>query len=160
MQKLAPTAFLVLVFATCCIAQTPAASPSPKPRAPRVTKAQLTKQLSELETKFWEAWKNKDPKPFDAHLTANSVMVGEQGLASKADIAKEIAAAPCDVKSYTLSDWKLTRLGAATALLIYKGSAEGTCGGQPIPTTWSSTVWVRRRGGWQAAFHQETPLKQ
>lgn len=155
-------AMLVLAFTSLCFAQTPTASPSPlpKPKKPRVTKAQLLKQLSAMETSFWEGWKNKDPKPFEKQLTADSVMVGEQGVAGKAQLTKEMAAMPCEVKSFALSDWKLTKIGTSTALITYKGSTEGTCVGAPIPTTWSSTVWVMRKGIWQAAFHQETPIKQ
>ena len=155
-------AILVMAFATLCMAQpqaTASPSPKPKPRAPRVTKAQLQAQLSEMEKKLWNAWKNKDAKPFETHLAADSVMVGEQGVAGKSDITQMMASMPCDVKSFTLSDWKLTRFGASAALLTYKGVAVGTCGGQPIPPTWASSLWVKRKGAWQAAFHQETPAK-
>ncbi|HEY3103254.1 MAG TPA: nuclear transport factor 2 family protein [Pyrinomonadaceae bacterium] len=153
-------AILVLAFASFCFAQPQATpSPSPKPYAPRVTKAQLQKQLSEMETALWTAWKNKDAKPFETHLASDSVMVGEEGVGAKNDIVKMMASMPCDVKSFMLTDWKLTKLGASTALITYKGAAEGTCGGQAIPTTWASSLWVKRKGTWQAVFHQETPVK-
>jgi hypothetical protein len=155
-------AILVLAFAGFCFAQpqaTPSPSPTAKPRAPRVTKAQLQKQLSEMETALWTAWKNKDAKPFETHLASDSVMVGEEGVGAKNDIVKMMASMPCDVKSFMLTDWKLTKLGASTALITYKGAAEGTCGGQAIPTTWASSLWVKRKGTWQAVFHQETPVK-
>jgi hypothetical protein len=150
---------LIMAFASLCLAQEAQPSPSPKPKAPRVTKAQLLKQLSAMETKLWDAWKNKDAKPFEMHLAADGVMVGEEGIGSKSDVVKMMANMPCEVKSFTLTDWKLTRLNANTALLTYKGAADGTCMGTPIPTTWSSSLWVRRKGTWQAFFHQETPAK-
>lgn len=156
-------ALLVLALATLCFAQpqaTASPSPSPTPRKPRVTKAQLLKKLTQMETNFWEAWKNKDPKPFEVQLSNDSVMVGEEGVAGKAQVAQAMAAMPCEVKSFALSDWKLTKINASAALIVYKGSAEGTCGGAPIPTTWSTSVWVMRKGRWQAVFHQETPVKQ
>ena len=155
-------AVLVFVFATFCFAQpqaTPSPSPTPKPRAPRVTKAQLQAQLVEMETALWNAWKNKDAKVFDQHLSADSVLVGEQGVGSKDEVVKMMASMPCDVKSFTLSDWKMTKFDADAALLTYKGVAQGTCGGQPIPATWASSLWVRKKGVWQAAFHQETNAK-
>lgn len=158
-RHLSLAAFLVL--ATLSFAQEATASPSPKPKplTPPVTQAQLLKQLSEMETALWNAWKNKDPKPFEAHLAADTVMVGEQGVSGKATIAKDITSMSCEVKSFTLSDWKLTKYDANYALITYKGAAEGTCLGQPIPTTWASSLWVKRKGAWQAAFHQETPMK-
>src|SRR5688572_16407471 len=128
-------AILVLALASLSIAQEPTPSPSPKPkapRAPRVTQAQLLTQLSEMETALWNAWKNKDAKPFETHLSADSVMVGEQGVSGKATIGRDITSMPCEVKSFTLSDWKMTKYGANHALITYKGIADGTCMGAPI----------------------------
>ena len=152
-------AILVLALASLSIAQEATPSPTPKPKAPRVTKAQLQKELADNETALWNAWKAKDPKPFETHLADDGVMVSEQGVSGKATVAKDISSMPCEVKSFTLSDWKLTKYGANHALLTYKGAADGTCMGQPIPTTWSSSLWVKRKGAWQVAFHQETPVK-
>ena len=152
-------ALLLLALASISFPQTtPAASPSPSPK-PAMTKAQILKKLSASETKLWEAWKNKDVKPFKASLSADSVMVGESGVQGKNDAIKDLTSAPCDVKSFKLSDWKLTMLNSSTALLTYKGAADGTCAGTAIPSTWSSSIWVNRGGKWSAAFHQETPAK-
>src|SRR6266498_5667002 len=92
-------AMLVIAFASFCFAQPePQASPTPKPK-PAMTKAQMLKKLSASETKLWEAWKNKDAKPFQAWLASDSVLVGEQGVAAKGDITKMMASMPCDIKS-------------------------------------------------------------
>lgn len=152
-------AVLILTLASVSFAQVATASPSPAPKPkPRISKAQLLKKLSAAETKLWDAWKNKDAKPFNASLSPDSIMVGENGTAVKDVLVKEITTMPCEVKSFTLSDWKLTMLNPDAALLTYKGSADGTCAGAAIPTTWASSVWVNRRGKWWAAFHQETPV--
>jgi hypothetical protein len=163
MQKHLPLAtLLLLALASISFAQTTpapaAASPSPKPK-PAMTKAQMLKKLSASETKLWEAWKNKDAKPFKASLSADSVMIGDTGVTGKNDVVKMMASMPCDVKSFQLSDWKLTMLNSSTALLTYKGVAEGTCAGTAIPTVWASSVWVNRGGKWLVASHQETPGK-
>jgi hypothetical protein len=154
-------ALLTLAFASFCFAQpkpAPSPSASPKPK-PRMSKAALLKKLSANETALWNAWKNKDPKPFQNWLSADSVMVGEQGVASKGDITKMMASMPCEVKSFTLSDWKLAMVDADAALITYKGMADGTCGGQPIPAVWASSLWVQRKGKWTAFSHQETNVK-
>ena len=160
MKKYLPlAALLLLALASISFAQTtPAASPSPAPK-PAMTKAQILKKLSASETKLWEAWKNKDSKPFKASLSADSVMVGDSGVQGKNDAIKDLASAPCEVKSYHLSDWKLTMLNSSTAVLTYKGAADGTCGGNAIPAAWSTSIWVNRGGRWLTAFHQETPTK-
>jgi Domain of unknown function (DUF4440) len=153
-------ALLLLALASISFAQTPAASPSPsaKPK-PVMSKAQIQKTLIASEKKLWEAFKNKDPKPFKTTLSADSVGVGEMGVQSKADLLKEITSGGCDIKSFSLSDFKLTTIDGNAAVLTYKGVTEGTCGGKAIPTVWSSTVYVRRSGKWWAVAHQETPAK-
>jgi Domain of unknown function (DUF4440) len=161
MKKHLPlAAMLLLTLASISLAQTPAASPSPaaSPK-PAMSKAQIRGRIIATEKKLWEAWKNKDVKPFKANLAADSVMIGDTGVAGKDDAIKDLTSSPCDVKSYELSEFKVTFLNASTALLTYKGVAEGTCAGTAIPAVWSSSVYVNRGGRWLAAAHQETPAK-
>lgn len=164
MKRLLPlAALLVLAFSAFCFAQPQAtASPSPSPAAkpkPKMSKAQLMKKLSANETALWTAWKNKDVKPFQMWLTADGVSIGEEGIGNKAELVKMLPSMPCEVKSFTLSDWKLSMVDADAAVLTYKGVADGTCAGQPIPTVWSSSLWVNRKGKWVVFAHQETPVK-
>ena len=155
-------AILVMAFATLCVAQpqaTASPSPSPKPK-PRMNKAAVLKKLSANETALWNAWKNKDAKPFQMWLSADSMNVGDQGVGTKKDITEMMASMPCEVKSFTLSDWKLTMVDSDAALISYKGTQDGTCAGTALPSAvWASSLWVNRKGKWLAAFHQETPVK-
>lgn len=161
MKKHLLAAGILLLFASVCFAQ-PAAqatpSPSPKPK-PAMSKAQMLKALSTAEKKLWDAFKNKDPKPFKAGLTADAFALDEHGIQKKEDTVKMIPTAPCEIKSYELSDWKLTMINSSTALVTYKGKTDGTCAGQAIPTVWCSTLYVNRGGKWLAVFHTETPAK-
>jgi len=154
-------ALLVFAFATFCFAQPqPSASPSPSPKPkPKMTRAQVLKKLSASETALWNAWKNKDAKPFQNWLTSDGVMVGDQGVGTKAEVVKMMADNPCEIKSFTLSDWKISMVDADAAVITYKGAADGTCAGQAIPTVWASSLWVNRRGKWMAFSHQETPIR-
>src|SRR5919205_484346 len=99
-------AFLIMAFATFCVAQ-PQATASPSPAAtakpkPRMSKAALLKKLSANETALWNAWKNKDAKPFQMWLAADSVMIGDQGVGTKKEVTEMMANMPCEVKSFTL----------------------------------------------------------
>ena len=156
-------AVLVFICSAFCYAQPqPAASPSPaaKPK-PKMSKAQMLKKLSANETALWKAFQNKDAKPFKAWLAADSLVVGEEGTTSKSQLTEMLPNMPCEFKSFTLSDWKLTMLNSSTALLTYKGVQDGSCAGTPLPAAvWASSIWVNRGGKWQAAFHQETTAKQ
>ena len=153
-------AILIIALAGLSFAQeaTPSPAAKPKPR-PAMSHAVLLRVLSAKETSLWEAWKNKESRPFQINLASEAVMIGEQGVGSKKEMVAMMASMPCDVKSYTLSDWKLTMVDRDAALLTYKGAAEGTCMGAPIPTAWASSLWVNRRGRWLAFSHQETPVK-
>ena len=119
MKKYLPLAFtLLLALASVSLAQTAAPSPSPSPKPkPAMSKAQIQRSLIASEKKLWEAWKNKDPKPFKATLAADSVMVGESGVADKATAIKSITSMDCVVYSYALSDFKLAMASPTVALI-------------------------------------------
>jgi hypothetical protein len=152
---------LLLAFAGTALGQDatkPMPSPSPKPK-PAMSKAQIQRSLIATEKKLWEGWKNKDAKPFKATLAADSIMVGEEGIANKAQALAAITGMPCNVKSFSLSDFKLSMAAPNVALLTYKGTADGECGGTAIPATWSTSVYVNRGGKWYAFSHQESNAK-
>jgi hypothetical protein len=152
-------AILIMAFAGFCFAQPQAtASPSPaaKPKAPHVSKAQPTKQLSKMEEMLWTAWKNKDPKPFEKYLAADAALVDGSGVGSKKDVTGGMNA--CNINSFSLSDWKLTTINSTAAFITYKAVQDGTCGGTAIPSNiWAGSIWVKRGGGWVAVSHQESP---
>ena len=154
---------ILLLFTSVCVAQpkataSPAASPSSKPK-PKMSKAALLRKLSASETKLWEAWKNHDLKPFNAMLTADGIMVSDQGTANKTETLKGLES-PCDIKSYGLSDWKLTMINSGAAFLTYKATQNASCGGTTLPpAVWAGSVWVSRGGRWVNLSHQETPAK-
>jgi len=153
---------LTLVFASFAHAQTtatPAASPSPSPK-PGMSRAQSQRMIIATEKKLWEAWKNKDMKVFRANITADAVMIGDSGVADKKTSISAMEGMACEVKSYELSDIKVTFLNNSTAIMTYKSAQDATCAGQPVPpSVWSSSVYVMRGGRWYAASHQETTAK-
>jgi hypothetical protein len=153
---------LTLVFASFVHAQnsaTPSPSPSPAPK-PAMSRAQSQRAIIATERKLWEAWKNKDMKPFHANLTADAVMISNMGVADKKTSLSAMAGEACEVKTYELSDLKVTFLNSSTAILTYKSTQDATCGGEAVPpTVWSSSVYVMRGGRWYAASHQETIAK-
>jgi hypothetical protein len=113
-----------------------------------------------MEKKLWQAWKQKDVKPFRAYLSADTIAVGDTGVQDRAAVLKQMEAGECDVKSYELSDFKITLLNSDTAVLTYKATQDATCGGTAVPSAvWASSTYVRRGGKWYAATHQETPAK-
>lgn len=161
MKKYLPLAFaLLLALASVSLAQTAAPSPSPSPKPkPAMSKAQIQKSLVATEKKLWEAWKNKDPKPFKATLAADAVMIGEQGVADKATSIQGITGMDCTVKSFELSDFKVSMANPSVAVLTYKATVDATCGGTSVPSVWASSTYVNRGGKWYAFTHQESNIK-
>jgi hypothetical protein len=161
MRKQLPLVLGVLLSCTSlAVAQqaTPAASPAPP--KPAMSKAQSQKIIISTERKLWEGWKTKNFKPFRTYLTNESINIGDQGVAGKADLLKAMEGMSCDVKSYELSDIKVVFLDSDAALITYKATQDGTCGGESLPAAvWASSTYVRRGGKWLAASHQETTAK-
>ena len=153
---------LTLVFASLPYAQTAATtspSPSPTPK-PAMSRAQSQRAIIATERKLWEAWKNKDMKPFKANLSADAIMISNSGVADKKTSLSAMEGEGCEVKTYELMDLKVTFLNSSTAILTYKSTQDATCGGEAVPpTVWSSSVYVMRGGRWYAASHQETVAK-
>ncbi len=124
------------------------------------TRAQSQRMIIDTEKKLWEAWKNKDIKPFEANLAADAVMISDGGVADKKTSLTAMAGEACEVKTYELMDLKVTFLNSSAAILTYKSTQDATCAGQAVPpTVWSSSVYVMRGGRWYAASHQETIAK-
>jgi hypothetical protein len=114
-----------------------------------MTRAQSQKIIVSTEKKLWDAWKNKDTKVFKTYLSADSVMIGDAGVATKTEALKELEGMACEVKSYELSDIKVAFLNNDAALMTYKAVQDGTCNGQAVPpTVWASSAYVKRGGKW------------
>ncbi len=126
-----------------------------KPTAAAPTKDALVT----LEKSAYEAWKTKDAKFWDTFLADNFAGYGATGRLDKAKALKEYSGADCDFKSYTLSDDQMTPLGPDAAVITYKVTVDGTCGGQKIPSpSWAAGAYVRSGDKWKGAFHAETPV--
>jgi uncharacterized protein (TIGR02246 family) len=119
-------------------------------------------QIISLEKQAVEAWKNKNGSFFQSFLSEDTSLLGSMGLIdSKSQIVSAISAPNCEVKNYSLSNFRVAMLTKDTAVLTYKAVQDVTCDGKPEPAeVWSSTVYVKRGGKWLAAFHQETPTGQ
>ncbi|PYT00984.1 MAG: hypothetical protein DMF63_04790 [Acidobacteria bacterium] len=126
-----------------------------KPAAAPPTKEALVA----LDKSAYEAWKTKDAKFWDPFLAANFVGYGAKGKIDRATAIKEYSGSDCDVKSYALTDEQMTALGADAALITYKITMDGTCGGQKLPAnSWGAGVYVREGDKWKGAFHAESPM--
>ncbi len=117
-------------------------------------------QLIALEKQSWEEWKNKNGNFFQTLLTDEAVNVGVGGLSNKSQIVKSTSS-DCEIKSFSVDNFKVVMLDKNVALLTYAAIQDGVCGGRTIPAkVFASSVYVKRGGKWLNAFYQETPPAQ
>lgn len=153
------TAAAALVLAACA-GDAPASNADAANTAAKTAPAAPTKDaLVTLEKSAYEAWKSKDAKFWDTFLSGNFVGYGSSGKLDKASAAKEYTGADCDIKSYALSDEQMRPLGNDAALITYKTTVDGTCGGQKVPAnSWAASIYARDGDTWKGAFHAEAPI--
>jgi len=112
-----------------------------------------------LEKSAYAAWKSKDAKFWDTFLSDKFVGWGASGQLHKVSAKKEYTGADCEIKSYALSEERVSPRGKQAALITYKATVDGTCGGQEIPAnSWAAGVYVRDGGQWKAAFHAQAAV--
>jgi len=146
MKKTLAILLIALTFGTSGFAQT------------KMTKAQLEKQIIELDRLAWEAWKNKNAEWFKTHTTEEFLSINSGGMSNKAEV---IASTPvdCDVKSFSFDNFKFVMLNETAVLLTYTVIQDATCGGKKIaPRARASVNYVKRNGKWLEALYMETPI--
>mgnify|MGYP001495192125 CR=1 FL=1 len=156
------TAAGALVFTACGApaGNAPANNANAANAAAKTAPAAPTKDaLVTLEKSAYEAWKSKNAKFWDTFLSDKFVGYGSSGKLDKASATKEYSGAECEIKSYALSDEQMRPLGDDAALLTYKTTVDGTCGGQKVPAnSWAAGIYVRDGDKWKGAFHAEAPI--
>jgi len=117
-------------------------------------------QIIALEKAGWEAWKNKDATWIRDNVTEEFLLVNSESVSTKAQVVKSTAT-DCDVKSYSLDNFKFVVLDKDSVLLTYTAMQDGVCNGKPIPANVrASVVYVKRGSKWLEALYMETPAVQ
>ena len=107
------------------------------------------------ENKVADALMKKDKAGFSALVAADAWSIDGNGFMK----ASELAAAldQLVIKSYKISDEKVSWVDPNTAIVAYKWTGSGSFGGQAFPpVVYASTVWTKKGDKWVAVFHQET----
>ncbi|HWT00430.1 MAG TPA: nuclear transport factor 2 family protein [Pyrinomonadaceae bacterium] len=118
-------------------------------------------EIVALEKRAFEAWKNKDKRFFEEHMSEDGQYLDPNGVGGKAQYVRAIIDNGCTINSYALDQTKVTMLSKDSALLTYKYTYDIVCGGKPeAGLLWASTIYVKRGGEWLIAFHQEVPAAQ
>ena len=121
---------------------------------------QVKAQIIALEKAGWEAWKNKNAAWYQTNITEDFLLVNSEAVSTKAEVVKSTAT-DCDVKSYSLDNFKFVMLDKNAVLMTYTAAQDGVCNGKTIPANVRASVnYVKRGGKWLEAFYMETPMAQ
>jgi hypothetical protein len=123
-----------------------------------ISKAATNEDMMEQKEKAaWQAFKDKKPDDFKKVVSAKLVAVYPEGMS---DMQKELAdMQKWDMKSFAISDYKVTSAGPNICISTYKVAVEGTYDGKDQSGTYNAgSVWKKQNGQWQAIFH--TNIKQ
>ncbi len=117
-------------------------------------------QIIALEKAGWNAWKNKDSKWFQDNVTEDFLLVNSEGVSDKAQVIKSTPT-DCEVKSFSLDNFKFVMTSKDSALMTYTAMQDGVCSGKTIPAkVRASVVYVMRGGKWLEALYMETPATE
>lgn len=115
--------------------------------------------LVALEVNAHEAWKSKNAAFWNTFLADNFVGWGPSGRLDKRSAAKVFTGSDCDIKSYAISEAAVSPRGKRAALITYKATVDGTCGGEQLPvSSWAASVYIRDHGQWKAVFHSQAAV--
>ncbi|PYJ68407.1 MAG: hypothetical protein DME76_12415 [Verrucomicrobia bacterium] len=108
--------------------------------------------MMEKEKAAWQAFKDKKPDDFKKVVSAKFLGVYTEGMS---DMQKELAdMQKWDMKSFAISDYKVTSAGPDICLTTYKVAVEGTYDGKDQSGTYNAgSLWKKQKGQWQAIFH-------
>ena len=100
------------------------------------TAASTEDVMLEKEKAAWQAFKDKKPDDFEKVVSAKVVGVYAEGTS---DMQKELAdMKKWDMKSFAISDYKVTADGSDTVVTTYKVTIEGT-------SRWEGPNWYLQR---------------
>ena len=149
------TAFGAVTFFGCSPRAANTDVPIPQANANTATAAPPTVEaLKALEATAFDAYKNKDTNFFHGFLTDKFVESANGRRLDKAAAIKMIGEHKCDITGFSFSDEKLTNVGAATAIITMKATADGRCDGAKIPPFVSASLYVldgtKWKGDWSS----------
>ena len=106
------------------------------------------------EKAAWQAFKDKKADDFKKLVSADMVAVYADGIMNMQ--AELDAMSKRDMKSFSLSDFKVVMTDADTAMIAYKAKVEISMGGKSESGNYNcGSVWRMKNGAWQAIFHAD-----
>ena len=106
------------------------------------------------EKAAWQAFKDKKADDFKKLVSADLVAVYADGVMNMQ--AELDTMSKRNMKSFSLSDFKVVMTDADTAMIAYKAKVESSTEGKDDSGNYNcGSVWQMKNGQWQAIFHTD-----
>jgi hypothetical protein len=114
----------------------------------------FAQELIEVERRGWEALcSDQAASYYQQHLTDDALMAFPFGVMDREEALRAMAAAE-PWSRYEMQDPRVIPLGPDCGVVVYSVTAQRE--GQETFSAVLSSTFVRRSGGWQLAFHQQS----
>lgn len=120
----------------------------------------ITKELLDLERRFWQALKEKDADAAAELMDETGIVTGAQGAAR---IDRKTFVRMLKDQSWTIDDFEIAdgadvlQLTDDVVVVAYKVREDLTVDGEPVTfEAADASTWVRRDGQWLCALHTES----
>jgi len=127
-------------------------------QAETAKETKIKSQIIALEKAGWKAWKDKNVQWFADNTAPGFLSVSAAGISDKAQVL-ESTPTECDIKNFSLRDFKLVMLSDDVVVLTYIATQQGMCSGKKIPAKVRVSVnYVKRAGKWLEAYYMEAAM--
>lgn len=122
-----------------------------------------SKELVQLEKRFWQSMVDEDTDAALAMLDEPALMVSAHGAMQfdHATYRRMAEQGPMVIKSFELSDMNVLFPDKNTAVLTYRAKQALAARGESKEIQQEmadSSVWLRKNGEWRCVMHTETPV--
>lgn len=116
----------------------------------------LTETLLAIETKAWEAWKQRDKAGIEGVMAKDFMYVSGMGRMVRADAVKQWGDQKCEGLDFKFTDAKGVQVTPDVALVTYKADVKGKCDGKPVaPFLWVASFDIKEGDAWKNAFYTD-----
>jgi hypothetical protein len=118
----------------------------------------MQEKVTAKEREGLEALKTGDVAHFGELTADDAVFVDPHGIASKADVMKNVAG--FRLTDFTMEDVKFLQVSDKAGLISYKLTEKGVTHGKDFTAmVFVSSIWAERNGKWLCEFSQETTAR-
>jgi len=119
----------------------------------------IEQTLLDLEAEMWRANREGDGAFYERTVRDDALVVSRYGVATKAEIVPGITKNENPYIRTDLSDQKVLRITADSALVTYKAAVTALVNGSEVAfQVLATSVYARAGDGWRSVFHQQTEV--